>query len=443
MLAPPLIQFAERNGTHLAYQSAGSGPDMLFVAGSLSTSLCWEDPKVARAFRRMASFTHFVTYDQRGMGYSDPIDANEVPVVGDLVEDLAAVIEAAGLSDPVLFAYNDGGAVAVAYAAARPVRSLVLCNTWARMEVDDDYPIGIPSQILDRMEERYRSEWGQGGVIGEFGTSPESSSHRRTELASTSRNQAVRLFQWNRRLDIRALLPLVEAPTLVIHLKNNRSVPPALGLYVAEHIPGARWELVPGVDHMFLSRNADPVVDQVEQFVTGTLRPFADRLEPTMLFTDIVGSTARAASLGDRGWSALIDEHNQRVRQQINIFGGHESKCTGDGFLVVFDGAAPAIRCAAGAMEAVRRLGLELRAGVHLGEVYRMGASDLAGLDVHLAQRLCAAAASGQVVVSGAVRRSCDDPSIGFRSLGVSTFKGIPGETEVFAAEVGSGWPIA
>ena len=308
MLAPPSIQFAERSGLHLAYQVAGDGPiEIVYIAGSHSTSLAWEQASQSRGFRRLASFSTLVTYDQRGMGYSDHIDLGSVPTISDLVDDLATVIQAAGLKDPILFGTHNGGAVAAAFAARHPVSKLVLCNTWARLEAAPDYPIGFSEDVLDALEASYRDEWGQGRFVNLFAKGGSDVEPNRLELASTSRNQAVTLFRMNREYDIRDLLPLVSAPTLVIHLSDNLLVPPAFGAYIAASIPGSTLELIRGADQTFMRNYSDPVIDKVQEFVTGECTQFVDTANMTMLFTDIVDSTSLAASMSTREWSKLID----------------------------------------------------------------------------------------------------------------------------------------
>jgi class 3 adenylate cyclase len=435
VLNPPPPQFAVHNGLHLAYQVAGEGPpDIVFVGGAVSASLSWEQPAPAKGLRRLASFARLVTYDQQGMGHSDRMDLSNPPVLDDLVDDLEAVIAAAGVTDPVLFGSHNGGAVAAAYAARHPVRQLIVCNSWARLEEDDDFPIGFNTQVLDRMAERYEQEWGAGGISNQYasrqGDRPASSQH---ELASTNQNQLPHLFVINRTYDIRALLPQISAPTLVIHLEENASIPADHGRYLAASIPGARLVLLPGRDQLFLRNYAMPVIDEVERFVTGHISNFVDRMRTTILFTDIVDSTALAAELGDERWSALIDEHNTRVHREVVRFEGHEVKSTGDGFLVAFDECEPAVLCALSCMEVVADLGLELRAGIHVGDVAHMGKGDLAGLAVHFAQRLCARAEGGQLLVSSDVR-DCAGFGTTFESRGRATFKGIPGKWEVFEA---------
>jgi len=433
MLTPPRIEFVVRDGLHIAYQSVGSGPpDIVYVAGSIAMSVQWELPASAKSLRRLASLARLVTFDQQGMGYSDRMDLSDPPTLEDLVADLEAVIEAAGVTDPILFGTHNGGAVAALYASRHPVRQLILCNSWARLEQADDFPIGFSQRALDRMAERYKKEWGAGRISDEYASRRGDEPADRDELASTSHNQVAHLFAINRNYDIRQVLPEIGVPTLVIHLEGNQTIPAAHGEYIAAVIPGAQLVLVPGSDQLFLRNYGTPVVDEVEQFVTGNRTEFADRMHAAMLFTDIVDSTPLAATLGDVRWAVLIDEHNARVHRQVVAHGGHEVKSTGDGFLVAFDEPEPAIRCARICMDAVRDLGIVLRAGVHVGEVARMGKNDLSGLAVHFAQRLCGRAESDQVLVSAAVRQGCPAGSLVFVPMGEAELKGIPGSWEVF-----------
>jgi class 3 adenylate cyclase len=437
MLEAPAIHFAYGRDGHLAYQVSGTGPpDLVFVSGSIATTIAWDEPSSSRCFRRLASFSRLITYDQVGMGYSDPIDPSAVPSIDDLVADLEAIVAATGVIDPVLFGMHNGGAVAAVYATRHPVRRLVLANAWARLKYADDYPIGFSDDILDHLEERYREDWGQGRVSKYWSRPRPETENRRMELGSTSRTQAVTLFQMNRDYDIRQVLPTITTPTLVVHLEDNFMMPPVFGRYLEESIPGARLALVPGTDQIFLRNYADEVIDAVEPFVTGTRSVFVDRMTTTMLFTDVVDSTSTAAALGDERWSALIDQHNERLRTIMKNCRGHEVKCTGDGFLVAFDETEAAIRCAHEAMVSMAGLGLELRAGVHMGEVSRMGSHDISGLAVHFAQRLCAQAARGQVLVSDAVREACGGADVRFEGRGKAELKGIPGEWEVFEARL-------
>lgn len=348
MLAPPPVQFVVRNGLHIAYQTVGTGPpDMVFVGGSMAMSVQWEEPATAKGLRRLSSFARLVTFDQQGMGYSDRMDLSAPPTIDDLVSDLESVIQATGISDPVLFGTHNGGAVAAVYATGHPVRQLILCNTWARLEAADDFAIGFGDHVLDRMEARYETEWGKGRISDMYASRRGDAPPGQYEIASTSHNQLAHLFRMNRTYDIRDLLPSVSAPTLVIHLDQNRTIPAAHAEYIAGAIAGARLVLIPGTDHLFMRNYGGPVIDVVEEFVTGRVTPFSDRMQTTMLFTDIVDSTLRAASMGDEQWSALLDEHNDLVHRQVVVHGGHEVKSTGDGFLVAFDDTAAAVRCRA------------------------------------------------------------------------------------------------
>jgi len=437
VLSPPAVEFARRDGLHIAFQRAGDGPfDLVFVAGAVALSVRWEEPTPARSLRRLASFSRLVTYDQQGMGYSDRMDLTSPPSLEDLVGDLEAVIEAAGVVDPVLLGSHNGGAVAALYATRHPVRQLVLCNTWARLERADDFPIGVPGNVLDDLAARYETAWGDGEISQFYAARRVPDAVAKIELASTSHNQLAYLLDLNRSYDIRAALSEISAPTLVIHLEDNVSVPSAHGRYLADTIPGARLVLVPGTDHNFLRNYGPPVIDEVERFTTGSVTPFADRLRMTMLFTDIVDSTPLAAALGDDHWSSLIETHNERMGEQIAAHRGHEVKGTGDGFLVAFDDSSSAIRCALASMEAMADLDLELRAGVHVGEVAHMGRSDVSGLAVHFAQRLCARAEGGQLLVSADVRHACADAQIVFEDRGQVSFKGIPGKWEISEAHL-------
>ncbi len=418
-LAPPRLEFVVRNGKHLAFQRAGTGPpDLVYVAGSMAMSQAWQDAATARPLRRLANFSLLVTYDQLGMGRSDRMELAALPSIYDLADDLEAVIAAAGVTDPVLFGTHNGGAVAAIYASRHPVRQLVLCNTWARLERAPDFPIGFPKAVLDRTEERYRNEWAQGAIFNQFAPRHGQAPPVQAELDATSHDQLIGLFTINRTYDIRAVLPHISAPTLVVHLEDNYSIRPDQGKFLAETIPNARLVLLSGGDQLFLRNYADPVIDELERFVTGTLKPFSDSARHAMLFTDIKNSTSIAESIGDDSWGAKIGDHNELMRRLIHTHHGEECKHLGDGFLAAFDDTSDAIRFALAAMEAAPPLDLELRAGVHVGDVTRMDERDFSGVQVHLAQRISAAAEDGQVLVSVAARDECEGSGLMFEDRG-------------------------
>lgn len=437
MFSPPEPAFTRQGGTHLAYQVAGTGPpDVVFVAGAVAMTLAWEDTLSSRSLRRMASFGRLVTYDQRGLGLSDRISPDGTPTMDDLVADLEAVIGVCGVADPVLFGMHNGGAVAALYATRHRVRKLILCNTWARLAEADDFEIGFPEWVLDHTQARYETEWGDGRMLNDYADRGSWAESRRLELASTSYNQHGPLFRLNRSYDVRAVLPAIDVPTLVIHMEDDFMVPAVHGRFVAEAIPTARLVLLPGSDHNFLRNHGDSVMDEVEQFVLGHFSAYTDHLRAAMVFTDIVDSTPLAAALGDSAWSTLINEHNARVLRLVEEIGGYGLKSTGDGYLVAFEEEPKAVHFARAAIAAVVDLGLTLRAGAHVGEVARMGNRDVSGIAVHFAQRLCARAEGGQLLVSDAVRAGCEGGEVRFSSLGKARFKGIPGEWEIFEALV-------
>jgi pimeloyl-ACP methyl ester carboxylesterase len=402
----------------------------------MAMSLAWEDPVTAKPLRRMANFSRLVTYDQLGMGYSDRMDLARLPTIDDLADDLEAVITKADIDDPVLFGTHNGGAVAAVYASRHPVRQLVLCNTWARIEWAPDFVIGFSSQILDRMEERYRDRWATGEVFNIFAPRRGHAPPVKAELNATSRDQLVGLFRINRGYDVRAVLPRISAPTLVLHLEDNFNIPPDHGRFLADAIPNARLVLVPGGDQLFLRNYADPVIDEVERFVTGSSTPFSDTVRHAIVFTDIVGSSPAATGMGDDRWSAKLAEHNDLLRRLMYSHHGEECKGIGDGFHAAFDVTADAVRYALAAVEAAPALDLALRAGVHLAVANRMDERDVSGVEVHVASRICDMAVGGQVLVSTATRDACEGSGLVFEHHGRKALKGIPGERELYEATV-------
>ncbi len=331
----------------VAYQVLGEGPsDLLFFNGlGSNVEMAWEDREIADFLRRLASLRRLIFLDRRGTGASDGVPRNAIPTWEEWTEDIESVLNAVGSEQTSILAAVDAGPIAILYAAAHPERvdSLVLCNTTARYLVADDYPIGFTPEALDLVIEFLRTRWGTPEFISLAGAAgPEEDPVRRDALARlfrssvTPRTAAAQYDYLLRNLDVRPVLPLLRAPTLVLSADNQSFLPMGHGRYVAEHIQGSKFVGLPGDDMLIFSQQ-DLIFDEVAEFLTGT-RPLTDidRILVSVLFTDIVGSTERAASLGDQRWRSLLDRHDQIVREQLRIFRGREVNTTGDGFVASF-----------------------------------------------------------------------------------------------------------
>jgi class 3 adenylate cyclase len=438
----PETRYARSGDVHIAYQAFGSGPpDMAFVAGF--TSHCehqWEQPALAASLRRMASFSRLVWFDKRGTGLSDPVPADQLSLELRM-RDMNAVLDAVGSSRAAVFGASDGGPMCTLYAATYPdrVSHLVLYGTWARFLQDADYPVGLPAEAFDAIVETATAGWGRGDVLGLVGPSVADDPRTRRwwgrwERLSASPGTMAALVRVAFQTDVRRVLPLVRAPTLVLHRTGDRFVTVDHAHYLAEHIPDARLVELPGVDHPHFIGDWKAVVDEVEEFVTGTRNPRpTHRVLATVLFTDIVGSTEQATRSGDRRWLDLLEAHNALVRRELDRYGGREVKTVGDGFVATFDGPARAVRCAQAITGGVRHLGLEVRAGVHTGEVELLD-GDIGGIAVHIAARVNALAAPGEVLVSRTVKDLVAGSGIGFVDRGSHTLKGIPEDWQLLAA---------
>jgi class 3 adenylate cyclase len=432
------------DGVHMAYQVVGNGPlDLVFLPmGASHVELAWELPSHSRVFRRLASFSRLIRYDVRGSGLSDPFNLSELPSLEQQVAEMLTVLDAAGSERAALVANGHGGSLAIFFAATYPNRtsSLVLDGCFARLAQAPDYPWGIPTEVLDRA--LARREEGQGGRRAE-GLRPIA------PHAMRDREFAAQLERYLRSVDspatgralaelfvftdVRPALAAVHAPTLVLYRRDDRYAGRDHATYLAEHILGARLAEVPGNDNMIFAGDSDADLDEIEEFLTGARHaPETDRVLATVLFTDIVGSTDRAAQLGDRAWRGLLDAHDGVVRRQLERFRGREVNTVGDGFVATFDGPGRAIECACAIRDAVRALGMEVRAGLHTGEVEVRG-DDVAGMAVHIGARVAASAGPGEVLVSSAVPPLVVGSRIEFEDRGERELKGVPGTWRLFA----------
>jgi class 3 adenylate cyclase len=437
----PETQYARLGGLHLAYQVLGEGPpDILLLDQWFSHQEAqWDVPPLADLRERLASFGRLIMFDKRGTGLSDPIPTSALPTLGELIEDVPAILDAVGSEKAAVIANIGGGILAVALAATHPERvaSLVLVDCFARFLDAPDFPIGSDREALESTLAALDVGMGRGVMLDFFVPSrAQDESLRRTwsryERQAASPGSSMAIVRMIYESDVRELLPLVRVPTLVIgradgHFRVEH------GRYLAEHIAGARYVELPGSDNLLWAGDQDAVVGEIQEFLTGS-RPALEphRVLATVLFTDIVGSTALAAEIGDARWQALLGEHHRVVRRQLERYGGHEIDTAGDGFLATFDGPARAIRCAVAIRDGLSGIGLEVRAGLHTGEIELQG-DDIAGLAVHIGARISALAGAGEVLVSSTVKDLVAGSGLTFEDRGSQVLKGVPGDWRVFA----------
>ena len=438
---PPETHYVDVGGALVGYQVVGEGPIDLVQANGLGSNidLVWELPYHAALARSLASISRYVVFDRRGTGVSDRISRDAPPTWEDWTEDVRAVLDAVGSRRAAVMAAYDTGPMAILFAATQPERvsHLVLVNTEARSLRDDDYPFGWSPGDVDAMVAIVEQTWGTPAAARYAfpGRADDEEFLRlaaRSQRASASpRNAAEQYGYMMRHLDVRAALPLIQAPTLVIHSQDCLVPPLAHGRYLAEHIPGAKLVEVSGGDVSAFGG----LFDEIAEFLTGD-RPTApiDRILTTVLFTDIVGSTARAASLGDQRWRSTLDAHDRAVREQLRRFRGNEINTTGDGFVATFEGPARAIRCAQAISDATHNLGIAVRVGLHTGECEVRG-NDLGGLTMHIAARLAAAAEPDEVLVSSTVKDLVAGSGITFEDRGEHDLRGVPGTWRLYAAQ--------
>ena len=428
---------------HIAYQVVGEGPlDLVYVPGWVSNvELAWEEPTLARFLNRLASFSRLITFDKRGTGLSDRVPHTALPPLEERMDDLRAVMDAAGSQRAAVFGFSEGGNLSALFAATYPrrTRALVLCNTFAKRLWAPDYPWApTPESRIEYCREIER-DWGSGinlerYVPSKLGDEPFLRRLNAYFRSSASPGAAVALLKMNSEIDVRSVLPAIHVPTLVVHRSHDRSVNVEEGRWIAGQIPEARFVEVTGEDHMPWVGDQDAILDEVQEFLTGA-RPerVADRVLATVLVTDIVGSTRHATRLGDRAWGLLLERHHAIVRKELDRFRGREIDTAGDGFLATFDGPARAVSCACRIRDAVAPLGLEIRAGLHTGEIELAGGK-VHGIAVHTGARIAAAAQAGEVLVSSTVKDLVSGSGISFADRGMHGLKDIPRQWQLFAA---------
>jgi pimeloyl-ACP methyl ester carboxylesterase/class 3 adenylate cyclase len=436
----PATQYAKSGDLNIAYQVVGEGPrDLVYVPGWVSNiEVMWEDADLARFLNRLASFSRLIIFDKRGTGLSDSVPLDDLPTLEARMDDLRAVMDAVESKRAFLFGHSEGGNMCVLFAASFPdrVEGMILTGSYAKRVRSDDYPWAPIWE--DRLEQIRDAEENWGDQTMELYAPSRADDPafktwiQRYLRLSASPQAAAALLRMNSQIDVTTILPTIRVPTLLLYRKDDADVRIEEGRYIAARIQGSRLVELPGADHYFWAGDSDPMLGEIEEFVTGQrTSPPSERVLATVLFTDIVESTGRAADLGDRGWRDLLARHNSLVRSELAVWHGIEISTTGDGFLARFDGPVRAIRCATSISRGVQALGIQVRCGVHTGELEVMD-GDVAGLAVHIGARVAALAGPGEVLVSRTVKDLVAGSGIGFVSRGVHELKGVPEAWEVF-----------
>ena len=426
---------------HIAYQVVGDGPvDLVWVPTWIwQVEHVWEEPSVVRLFRRLASFSRLIMFDRRGSGLSDPVVG--APTLEEQMDDVAAVMDAVGSERAAVFAMLEAGAMASLFAATHPERTsaLLLYEATPRMTATDGYEWPLTREERETMAEALRADWGSGARV--LGLASGRSDERlrewagRLERLAASPATAAALTRMHSETDVRAVLPSIQAPTLVLHRREDRNIDIRHSRYIAGVVPGARFVELPGGSTLPFGPGQDALVAEIQEFLTGARHPpEPERVLATVMFSDIVDSTRIAADLGDRRWRELLESYQQTVEAELGHHRGQQVKSLGDGFLATFDGPARAIRCALAVRTAARERKLELRTGVHTGEIELIGA-DIGGIAVHIGARVLECADPGDVLVSGTVKDLVVGSRIGFERRGERELKGVPGRWRLWTVE--------
>ena len=440
----PEIQYARSaDGTKIAYQVTGEGPRDLVIlgGGAIPFDLLWDDPGFIRFSRRLSMFSRTIWFDLRGWGASEG-NAND-GLTGEIFDaDMNAVLDGISCERVALFGWGYSTANALHFSVTHPERleALVLFNSYAHYIREEDYPYGLAPEEVDAFMERFQEGWGTGGtfellVPGRVADDRFRSWWVRSARLQVGSAQVAQVLRVNMERDLRPLLSGITLPTLVLHREENRFIEVGAGRYLAEHIPGAKFIILPGGDHHYFVGDLDGLADEIEEFLTGTHSGAEGEVVlAAVLFTDIVASTEHQSRVGPRGWSRLADHHDAVVRAALEHYRGHEVNTTGDGFLATFDATGRALRCAAEIVAGAKDIGLDLRVGIHTGEVEVRGGG-LGGLAVVIAKRVCDLAGPGEVLVTRTVTDHVVGSDIEFDALGKHKLKGVPGKWRLFGVK--------
>ncbi len=438
----PETRYAKSDDVNIAYQVVGDGPfDLVLAPGFVShVEYFWEEPLLARFLQRLASFSRLLMFDKRGTGLSDPVQG--VPTLDERMDDVRAVMDAAGSERAALFGYSEGGPICTLFAATYPHRTsaLVMYSSYAKLTRTVDYPYGPTGDVMERLFQTIRESWAEGPMAPIVNPSVANDERYRQWWARVCRGgasprMAEALMRMNDEIDIRDVLPAIRVPTLIMHRADEGWIEVGHSRYMAKRIPGAKYTELPGVDHWPWIGDSATVLDEVQEFLTGVRpAPEPDRVLATVLFTDIVGSTQRAAEVGDYRWRELLHSYYAMARRELDRFRGREVKTTGDGFFATFDGPARGIRCACAVSDSVGQLGISIRAGLHTGECEVME-EDVGGIAVHIGARVAAEAAAGEVLVSSTVKDLVAGSGLEFEDRGPHRLKGVPEEWRLFSVK--------
>ena len=433
----PDTHYAKSGEVRIAYQVFGQGAfDLVYVPGFISNiDLFWDHPVMAHFLARLGAFCRVIIFDKRGTGLSDR--TGSVPTLEERMDDVRAVMDAAGSERAAVFGVSEGGAMSMLFAATYPERTqaLVLCGTYAHF-----HSYVLPPEAFEAFLERVETSWGTGASLAAFAPSKVSDQAfrqwwARFERMSASPSAVLALMRLNSGIDVRHVLPSIRTPTLVLHRVGDSRVSVEGGRHLAANIPGAKLVELPGNDHLLWAGDVDRIADEMEVFLTGSRADIEpDRILATVMFTDIVNSTKRALKLGDRRWRELLDQHDRLLRQEIARFRGREVKTLGDGFLATFDGPARAVRCGTSIVDAARSLDLDVRGGVHTGEIEVKG-DDIGGIAVHIAARVAGLAESNQILVSSTVRDLVAGSNLQFADRGPHALKGLDEPVRLFSVD--------
>ena len=435
-------KYTRSGDIHIAYQVVGEGPlDLVYVPGWIShVELAWEEPTLARFLRRLASFSRLIAFDKRGTGLSDRVTNDQLPTLEERMDDLRAVMDAVGSERAALCGVSEGGNLCALFAATYPERTtaLVMCGAFAKRIWSPDYPWASTPEEREQAYEMVENEWGSMMDLSHYVPSKINDEAFAQRLAkyfrhSASPGAAVALLRMNTEIDIRAILPTIRVPTLVIHRTGDRDANVEEGRWLAAKIAGARFTELSGEDHFPWVGDQDTILDEIQEFLTGVRpTPEPDRELSTLLFTDIASSTELVTRLGDQAWQELLERHYAMVREELSRFRGHEVDTAGDGFFATFDGPARAVRCALSVVGDAKQLGIKIRAGLHTGEIQVTGPK-ISGIALHIGARVAATAKPGEVLVSSTVKDLVAGSNIRFADHGTHVLRGVSGEWHLFA----------